>query len=140
VTARARAAAFLAGLVFAIGLCISGMTKSEKVTGFLDVTGDWDPSLALVMVGAISVHVLFRRLYSKREKPAFAEAFAPPTKTRIDVRLVIGAALFGVGWGLSGYCPGPALVNAVTGARPVLVFVAAMMLGMALFDALSSDA
>jgi uncharacterized membrane protein YedE/YeeE len=126
--------AFIAGVMFAAGLCISGMTRPEKVLGFLDVTGAWDPSLMFVMAGAIGVHLTMRKLLAGRPKPLFAASFATPPKKEIDRRLVLGAALFGVGWGLTGICPGPALVSLTTGARPLFAFVAAMVLGMALFN------
>lgn len=134
-------AAFGAGLLFAIGLAISGMTHPRKVVGFLDPTRGarggnlgWDPSLAFVMLGAIAVGLVAFRLILRRSRPLFAAGFALPTMRNIDARLVVGAALFGLGWGLGGFCPGPAVVTLVTGAVPVLVFVAAMLAGMALFD------
>jgi len=114
--------------VFAIGLGTAGMTQPAKVAAFLDVTGHWDPSLALVMVGAISVHFLLLR--TKRERPRFAETFKVPSATRVDARLLAGAALFGIGWGIAGFCPGPAVVSVVTGAPDVLGFVVAMLAGM----------
>jgi len=101
--------AFVAGLLFAVGLGVSGMTQHAKVFRFLDVTGDWDPSLALVMVGAIAVHAATLRLILGRERPLFASRFALPTRTDLEPRLVAGAAVFGVGWGIAGYCPGPAV-------------------------------
>ena len=126
--------AFLSGLVFAIGLGISGMTDPAKVKSFLDVTGAWDPSLAFVMVGAIAVHVVFAQIARRRAKPMFAEAFLLPVKTRIDARLVGGSALFGFGWGAAGFCPGPALVVLVGLSPAAVVFVAAMLLGIALVE------
>ncbi len=122
--------AFVAGLVFAIGLGISGMTLPSKVIGFLDVMGDWDPSLAFVMGGAIAVHLTFTRWLLRRGRPLVAEAFHFPTRSDIDGRLVVGAALFGVGWGLVGYCPGPVLVSAGAGRKEAVAFVVAMTLGM----------
>ena len=123
-------ASFAAGLVFGIGLILSGMTDPSKVIGFLDVTGVWDPSLAFVMLGAIGVHALLRLLIVRRGKPLFEERFHAPTQSKIDGRLVAGAAIFGVGWGLAGYCPGPAVVSLASGALAPVVFVAAMALGM----------
>ena len=120
--------AFLAGVIFAIGLCLSGMTQPGKVIAFLDVTGDWDPSLAFVMMGAIGVHVFFAR-----RRPAVAAKVLPVTP-----RLLIGSALFGIGWGLGGYCPGPALVSLVALAPVTLAFVAAMVVGMLLVPAATS--
>lgn len=129
--AARRAAAFGAGLLFALGLGLSGMTRPEKVVGFLDVTRAWDPSLACVMGGAVLVALVGFRLALARGAPRFDQRFHLPTQRAIDARLVAGAAIFGVGWGLSGYCPGPALMSLVTGAPAVLVFVAAMLAGVA---------
>lgn len=123
-------AAFGCGLVFAIGLGLASMTQPAKVIGFLDVAGRWDPTLAFVMGGAVLVGLLlFPRILSRRA-PLLASRFLVTERTGIDAPLVIGAALFGAGWGLSGYCPGPALVSLVTGAPPVLVFVASMAIGL----------
>jgi uncharacterized membrane protein YedE/YeeE len=122
--------ALLAGLLFGAGLVIAGMTNPAKVTAFLDVTGRWDPSLALVMVGAIGVHFVLLRLILRRPRPIFASAFDLPRRTRVDVPLVIGAALFGVGWGLGGVCPGPGIVDAASGSAYALVFMVTMALGV----------
>jgi uncharacterized membrane protein YedE/YeeE len=124
---------FLCGLVFAVGLGVSGMTQPSKVIGFLDVAGAWDASLALVMAGAVGVHMALYRLILRRRSPLLAERFALLTRNDIDGPLVVGAAIFGVGWGLAGYCPGPALASLGSGATSALVFVAAMLAGMALF-------
>lgn len=124
--------AFLSGVLFAIGLGIAGMTRPDKVVAFLDVTGRWDPSLALVMVGAIGVHALVYWLTRSWRAPLFAPAFALPTRKDIDRRLVFGSAVFGVGWGLGGICPGPALTSLATGASSMVVFVVAMLVGMGL--------
>lgn len=118
-----------AGLLFAIGLGISGMTDPKKVIGFLDVTGAWDPSLAFVMVGAIGVHFAFARRAAKKPVTLSGEPVAMPTQTRIDPPLLLGAAIFGLGWGIAGFCPGPALVSLAGGTTSVLVFVAAMIIG-----------
>jgi hypothetical protein len=118
----------IAGIVFAIGLLISGMTVPANVTAFLDVGGAWDPTLAFVMGSAIAVFAPFAWLARRREAPFFAEKFVWPTLKVIDVRLVGGAAIFGVGWGISGYCPGPALVSAAS-SLTVFGFVAAMVVG-----------
>lgn len=123
--------AAIAGAIFALGLVISGMTEPARVTAFLDVTGHWDPTLAFVMASAILVHAPLGRLVRGRRAPVFDAQLHLPTVTRIEPRLVIGAALFGIGWGLSGYCPGPALVSLGTAAAPVLVFVGAMIGGIA---------
>jgi uncharacterized membrane protein YedE/YeeE len=125
-----RAPLLVAGLLFGVGLAIAGMTRPEKVAGFLDITGAWDPSLAFVMVGAIGVHFVLHRLVLRRTAPLFDDRFHMPTRRDISPRLVVGAGLFGVGWGLGGFCPGPALTSAAAGALPALVFVAAMTAGM----------
>ena len=125
--------AFLVGLVFALGLGLSGMTQPAKVTGFLDVAGAWDPSLAFVMAGAVGVHFAAFRRILRRPAPLLAQRFAVPQRGAVDARLLVGAALFGAGWGLAGICPGPAFVAAASGATPFVVFLAAMLAGMALF-------
>jgi uncharacterized membrane protein YedE/YeeE len=122
--------AFVSGVVFAVGLAISGMTKPSKVIDFLDFTGSWDPSLAFVMVGAIGVHVYFARHALGMRAPLLADRFDLSTKRGLDARLVGGAALFGVGWGLGGYCPGPAFVSLASGATSAFVFVGAMLAGL----------
>lgn len=129
---------FFAGVVFAIGLGISGMTSPAKVIGFLDVTGGWDPSLALVMGGAIGVHILFAQWSTKAERPLWADAFVRPKRADVDGRLIAGAALFGLGWGTAGYCPGPALVSLVGLTTSALVFCASMVAGIAVFHAFAS--
>lgn len=121
--------ALFAGLLFGIGLLLAGMTNPSKVTAFLDLFGRWDPSLAFVMVGAIGVHALLRRPIVRLRNPLFSSTFHRPQKTAIDARLIAGAALFGVGWGLGGVCPGPAFVNVATGSTAALAFVAAMAAG-----------
>ncbi len=128
--------AFAAGALFTVGLAISGMTKPDKVIGFLDVSGSWDASLAFVMVGAIGVHLTARRLLGSMKKPVFAHSFHVFARTRLDAPLIVGAALFGVGWGLSGYCPGPVIASSVVSGRPALVFIAAMVLGMGAWEIL----
>jgi len=122
--------AFVAGAVFGVGLVVSGMTLPTKVIGFLDVAGDWDPALAFVMVGAIAVHLATRPLVLRKERPVFADRFPGPFPATIDARLVGGAAVFGLGWGLAGFCPGPAIVSALVAGAPAAVFVAAMLVGM----------
>src|SRR5271170_793749 len=121
--------AFAAGVIFALGLGIGGMTQPARIIGFLDVTGRWDPSLAFVMGGAVAVTFLLFPLILERPAPILAPRFVLPSKKHLDAPLLLGATLFGVGWGLSGYCPGPALVSLATIARPVLVFVAFMFVG-----------
>jgi uncharacterized membrane protein YedE/YeeE len=130
--------AFAGGIVFAVGLCFSGMTQPAKVIGFLDVSRigsaerGWDPSLALVMIGAIAVHFAFARRARLGKAPLLAPRNELPTASSLDARLYAGATLFGIGWGIAGFCPGPAVVSVVTGSTPTLVFVAAMLAGMAL--------
>jgi len=121
--------AALAGALFAVGLAVSGMTKPEKVIGFLDLAGPWDASLAFVMVGAILVYGLLSRVITKRARPWFDVSFHLPTRRDLDHRLILGAAIFGIGWGLGGFCPGPGLVSATTGGAAALVFVLGMTLG-----------
>jgi len=126
--------AFACGVLFAFGLAISGMTHPSKVLAFLDFAGAWDPSLALVMASGVLVNVLFFRVALRRGAPLLGGTFALPSRQSIDARLVGGAAVFGVGWGLGGFCPGPAVVSVAGGAAPVIVFVVAMVVGMALHD------
>ena len=130
---NAALSAFVAGLIFAVGLAISGMTQPGKVTAFLDVFGNWDPSLAFVMLGAIAVYAVLYRLIRRRAAPVFAATFSVPTRNDLDVRLIGGAALFGIGWGLGGFCPGPAVTSLASGQLSVIVFVVAMLAGMLLF-------
>jgi uncharacterized membrane protein YedE/YeeE len=122
------ATALGSGLLFGAGLCLSGMIDPRKVIGFLDVTGHWDPSLAAVMVGAIGVHATLLRLLRRRAVPGETSTAAAPRR-RIDRALIGGSILFGVGWGISGYCPGPAIVSLGLGAPRALGFVAAMIVG-----------
>lgn len=130
----ALAVAFVSGVVFAVGLGVAGMTRPTKVIGFLDVTGDWDPSLAFVMIGAIGVFFFAAERARKGRAPLFASSYVLPEAKGIDAPLVLGAVLFGIGWGASGFCPGPALVSLVTASSKVLVFASAMVAGMGLFD------
>ena len=122
----------LAGLLFGLGLAIAQMTNPLKVLGFLDVAGDWDPSLAFVMGAAVVVTLVGFRLVLQRARPLWSAQFHLPTLTRIDFRLILGAALFGIGWGLTGYCPGPAIAALVSGNVEVWYVVPAMLLGGAL--------
>jgi len=121
---------FISGIVFALGLGISGMTRPIKVIGFLDFFGNWDASLAFVMLGAIAVYFIAYRLSRTMPSPILATAFSIPKRTDLDARLIAGAALFGAGWGLGGFCPGPAVTTLASGAAPVTVFVAAMAAGI----------
>ena len=127
---RSHLVSLLSGLLFAVGLGVAGMTNPHKVLNFLDLFGDWDPSLALVMGGAILVYAPVYRKLKGEAAPKFAERFHWPTKKDIDAGLVLGSILFGIGWGIAGFCPGPAIVAATTGQPPVLAFFAAMVLGM----------
>jgi uncharacterized membrane protein YedE/YeeE len=130
---KRRLAAFVSGLVFAMGLCISGMTRPERVLAFLDVFGHWDPSLAFVMVGAIAVAAVAFRLAARRPAPVLGGEFrVPDRRTHVASGLVTGAVIFGVGWGLSGLCPGPAVVSLASGQLAAVVFVGSMVAGMAL--------
>ena len=126
--------ALVSGLLFGLGLIAGGMVDPAKVQGFLDIAGSWDPSLAFVMAGAIAVG-LFAFAAAKRRRHAWTgDTIDIPTNTTIDARLIGGGALFGIGWGLAGFCPGPALVALGSGRVEALIFVAAMLAGMALHD------
>lgn len=127
-------APFLCGLIFGAGLLISGMVQPTKVLGFLDIFGAWDPSLAVVMAAALAVSVPGFMLVDRRAQPWFGEQFFRPGKSGIDLPLVSGAAMFGIGWGLVGLCPGPALESLATLSPGILVFVVAMAGGMLLHD------
>jgi len=122
-------AALIAGLLFGLGLVVSGMVNPAKVLNFLDVAGNWDPTLAFVMGGALLVTIPGFRLILKREMPLLDGRFHLPERSDIDTPLVVGAILFGIGWGLGGFCPGPAVTALVTGFAPVFAFVAAMLAG-----------
>jgi uncharacterized membrane protein YedE/YeeE len=126
--------ALIAGLVFGLGLIVSGMTNPAKVIGFLDLAGEWDPSLAFVMGGAVLVGLVAFRFAAKRSKALLGDAMRLPTATQIDRRLVLGGLAFGVGWGLAGYCPGPAVASLGTGVTEPIIFVVAMLVGMAVFE------
>jgi hypothetical protein len=128
-------AAFFCGLLFGIGLIVAQMSNPAKVLNFLDIAGHWDPSLAFVMIGAIPVAALGFALARRHKTPLLTEKFQPPTATTIDARLIIGAALFGIGWGLVGFCPGPAITALGFGSGQAVLFVIAMLAGMALFQA-----
>jgi uncharacterized membrane protein YedE/YeeE len=121
--------ALVSGLIFGVGLVISGMTEPAKVIGFLDVAGDWDPTLAFVMGGAIAMHAPLKWFFTRREAPLFDDRFHLPTATILDKKLITGAALFGIGWGLAGFCPGPALTSMATSTN-ALTLAGAMVIGM----------
>lgn len=125
--------AFVVGLIFAVGLGISGMTQPQKVVGFLDVFGSWDPALVFVMGGAVVVHFITYRIIIKRRSPLFADNWQIPTKTELTPALIGGAFIFGVGWGLGGYCPGPALASLASLDVGPIVFVTFMLIGMLIF-------
>lgn len=122
---------FAAGLVFGTGLVVSGMANPAKVLNFLDFTGSWDPSLACVMGGAVAATAIGYKLVLARPKPIFAPTFQLPDRHAIDANVLTGPAIFGIGWGLSGFCPGPALTSLGLGAPGTLAFVPAMLVGMA---------
>ncbi|EWY42212.1 membrane protein [Skermanella stibiiresistens SB22] len=123
-----------AGLLFGAGLVISGMIGPAKVLAFLDIAGDWDPSLAFVMAAAIPVTALGFKLARRRDGPLRGDRFSAPTRTAVDGKLILGALLFGAGWGLVGYCPGPALAALVYGQSATWIFVVAMAVGMVAHD------
>ncbi len=128
----------VAGLLFGVGLSVSEMINPAKVLNFLDIFGQWDPSLAFVMLGAVVTTAIGYRLVFRRERPLFESKFVLPTRQDIDARLMAGSAIFGIGWGLGGYCPGPALSGLAFGALETIVFVAAMAAGMILWRMLPS--
>jgi uncharacterized membrane protein YedE/YeeE len=121
--------AFIAGLLFGLGLAVSEMINPGRVIGFLDVAGDWDPTLLFVMAGALLVTATAFPFVLRRRGPLLAQQFQLPTKTHIDRSLLLGAVIFGIGWGLAGFCPGPALAALASGSPAVVVFVAAMIGG-----------
>lgn len=126
-------AALASGFIFALGLGISGMSRPDKVFGFLDLFGRWDASLLFVMVGAISVHFLAYKTILKRKKPIFSKDFLIPSNKEITKPLLLGAFIFGLGWGLSGYCPGPALMSVVSFQSRPLIFIVSLLVGMFIF-------
>jgi uncharacterized membrane protein YedE/YeeE len=126
--------AFGVGLIFGIGLLVSGMTDPSKIIGFLDLAGPWDPSLAFVMGGAVAVGFIAFRFARRRTKAFLGGAMHLPAARSIDQRLVLGSLVFGIGWGLAGYCPGPALVSAGMGQGKAIVFVVAMLAGMGTYE------
>ncbi|HYX36814.1 MAG TPA: DUF6691 family protein [Oligoflexus sp.] len=126
-------AALIVGFIFALGLGLSGMTQPQKVIGFLDLFGEWDPSLMFVMIGAIGVHMITYRLIRKRNSPLLATEWKVPTQSRITPALLMGAVLFGIGWGLAGFCPGPAVASLASLSWKPVLFVVSMLLGMLIF-------
>ena len=135
-----RLSEFLVGLLFGLGLILSGMTDPGKVLGFLDLAGLWDPSLAFVMGGAIAVGASAFAVAKKRTRSFLGGAMHVPTARDVDKRLVLGSLVFGVGWGLAGFCPGPAIVSAAAGQPKAMAFVVAMLAGMWLFEVLERQA
>lgn len=126
--------AFITGLVFGLGLILSGMTDPSKVIGFLDLAGNWDPSLAFVMGGAIVVASIAFHFAKGRSRALLGDIMRMPTASQIDKRLVLGGLAFGAGWGLAGYCPGPALASLAQGGSKPAIFVIAMLAGMAIYE------
>lgn len=129
--------ALISGMLFGLGLTLSGMSDPAKVQGFLNVTGDWVPDLIFVMGGAVVVTVLLTPMVLTRATPLMADSFSLPLAAALDKRLILGAILFGIGWGLSGYCPGPAIVSLLYGYESTSVFFIAMLLGMSLESRIS---
>ncbi len=120
---------YIAGLIFGLGLAVSGMTDPARVLGFLDLAGAWDPTLMFVLGGAVVTNFIGYRLVFKRTAPIYAEAFQLPTRQDLDARLIGGSALFGIGWGLSGYCPGPAIASIAGLTLPLVAMLVAMVAG-----------
>jgi uncharacterized protein len=130
--------AFASGLIFGIGLILSGMANPAKVLAFLDLAGDWDPSLALVMAGAIAIGLIAFAIAKKRTRSLLGLSMQLPSSRVIDTRLVLGSLAFGIGWGIAGICPGPALVLVGTGSSKAIIFTAFMLLGMAIYEMLEN--
>jgi uncharacterized membrane protein YedE/YeeE len=128
--------AFAVGLLFGLGLIISGMTDPAKVIGFLDLAGAWDPSLAFVMAGAILIGAVGFTIAKKRQFSLLGAPIRLSSATKLDARLLLGSLVFGIGWGLSGFCPGPAVVSAAAGQAKAWIFVVSMLSGMALYTVL----
>lgn len=126
--------AFIIGIIFGAGLTIAQMINPAKVLAFLDLAGNWDPSLAFVMGGGAGVAAIGYRLAWRRSRPLFAEAFQIPTRKDLDARLLIGAGLFGIGWGIAGLCPGPAIASLALGYGEAVIFTAAMFVGFGLYE------
>ena len=134
---REKGLALIAGLLFGLGLGVSQMIDRERVLGFLDITGNWDPTLAFVMGGAVLVTLISFRFVLRRPHPIFSSKFYLPTRSDIDRPLLIGAGLFGIGWGLAGYCPGPAITATVLGIANPFIFLVAMIAGSFAYQAIS---
>jgi uncharacterized protein len=125
---------FFAGLLFGVGLIFSGMTNPERIIGFLDITGKWDPSLLFVMLGAITISFFAFREASKKSTSILGRPMSIPTKKEIDVRLIVGSIIFGIGWGFAGYCPGPGIASIAIGKLQPIIFVIAMLIGMLAYE------
>lgn len=130
---KSQLSSLFVGFLFAIGLGVSGMTQPEKVVSFLDIFGEWDPSLVFVMGGALFIHTVLYKLILKRPTPLFASKFQVPTRRDINSRLIGGSVLFGIGWGIAGYCPAPAITSLSSMTLSPVVFVISMLIGMALY-------
>lgn len=126
--------ALLSGLVFGLGLIVAGMANPEKILGFLDLAGAWDPSLALVMVGAIGVGIIAFTIAKRRSRTLLGLPMQIPSAHHLDRRLILGSLVFGVGWGIAGFCPGPAIVAVGAGEMKAVIFVAAMLVGMGIYE------
>jgi uncharacterized protein len=124
----------IAGILFGIGLMMSGMTEPSKVIGFLDIFGQWDPSLIFVMGGAVVIGLIAFSIAKRKTMTVWGDALHLPSSTKIDIPLIVGSGIFGIGWGLAGLCPGPAIVSIALGLDKIMVFVFAMILGMILFE------
>ena len=125
---------FLCGILFAAGLVLSGMTLPTKIISFLDIFGEWDPTLAFVMGGAVMVHLGFHQLFKKRERPLLATEFHLPNRTEIDYKLLGGSAIFGIGWGLGGFCPGPNIVSIISTSPESILFFVGMVMGILFYQ------
>jgi|TARA_A100001518_G_scaffold3994_1_gene4846 hypothetical protein len=130
---------YIAGLLFGLGLTISGMTDPERVLGFLDIAGAWDPTLMFVLGGAVITNFMGYRLVLRRPHPVFGERFQLPTRQDLDIRLIGGASLFGIGWGLSGYCPGPAFASISGLSAPLFAMLVTMVMGWFLARAITPN-
>jgi uncharacterized membrane protein YedE/YeeE len=130
---KTQLSSFLVGLIFALGLGLAGMTQPQKVIGFLNIFSQWDPSLLFVMGGALVTHSILYRLIRRRTSPLFASQWHVPTKTDLTPQLMVGAALFGLGWGLGGYCPAPAITSLASGSLKPFAFVGTMLIGMLMY-------
>lgn len=129
---------FFSGLIFSIGLGISGMTNPDKVRGFLDIFGKWEADLAFVMGSALLISIISYQIVNRMKKPIFEKSFAIPNNKNIDYKLIIGSALFGLGWGISGFCPGPAMASIITFKSEVIIFIASMFTGFFIYNKIYS--